>query len=227
MTLHPFSGGVYRKWLLETEDPQPHRRILYYSSYIHIHIILEREKLDYIYNFASRLLDIHSWNLILEYLKTQNFRPHKDHQCGVNLWNIGIWHNDSYNSAWELINQIYVDFEQLIVSIIYSVQVVQDNLTQISIHPKGWTIEIILKDIIIQHFCGLHFLLKCWAKWGTREFKLLSLFTFWDTFWRGHNIACKRVVSGTNVEIVATFSHYFVYTNSNFTVYHQPFPTIR
>ena len=61
------------------------------------------------------------------------------------------------HSEQALINWIYLCHEQLIITVLYFMQTVQDGLPQVFIKPIGFTIETLSKDIIYRHFCGLSF----------------------------------------------------------------------
>ena len=110
--------------------------------------------------------------------KTLLFHLYKDHRFQVNLWNIGIWRHALYTSKQVLIYRLNLRHELSIIWIISLIQTVQDDLPQVSIKPIGFTVEIILKDIILLHCCGLVFCVKCLSKWAAKESKLSSCINF-------------------------------------------------
>ena len=69
-----------------------------------------------------------------------------------------------YTSEQALIIQLYLRRELSIISILSFIHSVQDDLPQVFIEPIGFTVEIIPKDIILRHSCGLGFCVKCLAK---------------------------------------------------------------
>ena len=92
------------------------------------------------------------------------FHLSEDHQCWVNLWNLGMCLHAPYTSEQALIIRLYLRRELSIISILSFIHNVQDDLPQVFIEPIGFTVEIISKDIISRHSCGLGFCVKCLAK---------------------------------------------------------------
>ena len=126
------------------------------------------------------LVETSSWKI----WKTWPFHLYEDHQFRVNIQNTGIWQHSTYTSKQALINWIYLCHERSIISILYFMQSVQDNLTHVFTKPIGFTKESILKEVISRHCCGLGFWVKDWAKWAAKYSKLLSYSTFWATSWK-------------------------------------------
>ena len=135
---------------------------------------------------------------------------YKDHQCRVNLCNLGTWRHASYASDQASINRLYLRRESSIILIPYFMQIIQDRSPEVFIEQAGFTVESISKDIIVRHCCALGFLPKCWAKWAAKEFKLLSHYTFWGTSWKCCSVLFKCILGVTNIESIATLACYFV-----------------
>ena len=97
------------------------------------------------------------------------FHLSEDHQCWVNLWNIGMWQRALYTSEQTLIFWLYLCCELSIISLLYFIHSLQDDLPQVFIELIGFTVESISKDLILRHSCGLGFCVKCLAKWAQKS----------------------------------------------------------
>ena len=145
------------------------------------------------------------WTLIWNILKPRLFHISENHQYWVNLYIIGIWCHAPYTSMKLLINRLDLHFELSIILIIYFIQILQDYLPQVFIELIMFTVEILLKDIILWHYCGLGFCVNVLAKWAAKESKLLSCMHFWNESWKCCSIfVC--ILSISNVEITTGFA---------------------
>ena len=120
------------------------------------------------------------------------FQLSEDSQCWLNLRNIGIWRHAQYTSDQLLIIWLYLCCKLSIISILYIIHSVRDNLPQVYIEPIGFTVESISKDIILRHCCGLDFCVKCSAKWAVKESKIWLFISFRGTSWKCCSIVFKE-----------------------------------
>ena len=67
--------------------------------------------------------------------------------------------------------KIHISCEVSIISILYFIHSVQDDLPQVFIEAIGFTVDSILKNIISRHCCGLGFYVKCLVKLTAKESK--------------------------------------------------------
>ena len=98
-----------------------------------------------------------------------------NHQCWVNLLNLGKWRHALCTSEQALIIRMYLCCELSIISILYFIHSVQDHLPHVFIEPIGFTVKSISKDIISRHYCGIGFCVKCLAKRSATEYEFLYL----------------------------------------------------
>ena len=129
-------------------------------------------------NFDQPAGNSFSFQSIWKIRNSRLFHLSEDHQCWVNLWNIGVWRHTTYTSEQALIIRLYLRRVFSIISFFSFIRSVQDDLPQIFIEPIGFTVENILKDIILRHCCGLGLCIKCLAKWAVKESKFLLFTTF-------------------------------------------------
>ena len=110
--------------------------------------------------------------------KNETLSPWEDHQCRVNLWNLGSWRHAPYISEHALISFPYLRRERITISYLSCMDKVHEYLLQVFIDPIGFTLYKISNLIISRHCCGVGFWSKCWAKWAAKvsEFYRAVLF---------------------------------------------------
>ena len=69
-----------------------------------------------------------------------------------------------YTSEQALIDRLCLRRELSIIFIIYYINSIYDDLTQVFIDTVLFTAESISKEIILVHCCGISFCVKCLAK---------------------------------------------------------------
>ena len=95
--------------------------------------------------------------------------PLEDYQCQVQLWSLILGWHATYASIQALIIFPYLRYEQLIISYLFIVHNVHNDLPQVFTKPIGFTTEGNQNFIISWHCCGVGFWLKCWAKCSKRR----------------------------------------------------------
>ena len=100
------------------------------------------------------------FNQIWKIRNSRLFHLSEDHQSWVNLHNSGILWHTPYNYEQALIIQPNQCRELSIISIVSFIHSVHKELPQVFIDPIGFIVEIISRDIILRHCCGLGFCIK-------------------------------------------------------------------
>ena len=144
---------------------------------------------------------------IRKILYSRLFLLSEDHQFWVNLWNFERWRHSPYTSEQALIIRLYIRQELSIISILFFIHSLQDDLPQVFIEHIGFTVESISKDITLRHSCGLVFCVKCLAKWAAKESKFLLITTFCATSWK-----CCSIIFSECSGYFQRKSHSSIYT---------------
>ena len=105
--------------------------------------------------------------------KFVTFHLLEDHQCWVNLWNIGMWKHATYTYEQALIIRLYLSFKLSIIFILSFIHIVQYNLPQVLIESIRF----------IVHSCGLGSCVKCLATWSVKESDFYLSWIFGPRLW--------------------------------------------
>ena len=116
--------------------------------------------------------------------KHETLSPWEDHQCRVNLWNLGLWRHAPYISEQALIRFLYLRRERLTISNLSFMHKVHDGLPQVFIDPIGFTLAKTSNFIVSRHCCGVGFWSKCVTKWAAKVSEFLSCYTFCAIAWK-------------------------------------------